>query len=122
MASYQCFIVAEVAQIQKAKDQMVSQTAPPPGQSEMCWLVTTIGCGILGVGISTNAGCYLIMFAIDAAIEAAGGGPEDPLPDIAIAGFDDDFLATCYAEVSAHAVYTTAGCVVTVTESLGISC
>ena len=115
-------VLAEVAQIQKAKDQLVSETAPPAGQSMECWLITTIGCGVLGVGISTYAGCDAATAALDAAIEAAGGGPEDPLPDIVVAGFDAVFVPACQAEIAIGAVFTAAACIADVEKNLGISC
>ena len=115
-------VLAEVAQIQKAKDQLVSETAPPAGQSMECWLITTIGCGVLGVGISTYAGCDAATAALDAAIEAAGGGPIDPVVDIVVAGFDVSFLTACNAEVAAGAMFSAAECALAVEKGLGISC
>ena len=116
--------LADVARIQKAESQLESQTAPASetGPSMECWLVATIGCGVLGVGISTYAGCELATAALDAAIEAAGGGPIDPLPDIVIAGFDVAFLPACNAEVAAGAIFDAAECAAVVEENLGISC
>ena len=114
--------LADVAQIQKTTDQLASLTGPPAGQSEECFLVSTIGCGILGAGISTYVGCTFATLAIDAAIEAAGGGPEDPLPDIVVAGFDAVFVPACQAEIAIGAVFTAAACIADVEKNLGISC
>ena len=114
--------LADVAQIQKTTDQLASQTGPPAGQSMECWLVATIGCGVLGVGISTYAGCYFATVGIDATIEAAGGGPEDPVDDAVVVAFDDTFIPACLAEVAAGAVFTAAICALDIEKRLGISC
>ncbi len=49
--------LADVARIQKAESQLESQTAPASetGPSMECWLVATIGCGVLGVGVLVHS-------------------------------------------------------------------
>ena len=67
-------------------------------------------------------GCYFATIGIDAAIEAAGGGPENPVDDAVVAAFDAVFVPACTAEVALGAVFTAALCIEDVEKNLGISC